>query len=417
MDKLSSICVYSLKFVCIFVLSLILGPESYAQLGPVFTGLSAAAENASTAYSNPAGLTRLDNTEFVLQFTGLYSVSDFVLKEGTTAEGDGPEKNENFIYIPSLYFNKPVGEKLRLGFTFNVPGGIGSDYGDDDWAGRFSLQETTLFYLAFTPVVAYRVTDWLSLGGGISITYVNYDTKAAINNRFENISDGKIELEVDGWGVGFTLATLIEVSPRFRFGVVYRSESEPELKGKPEFKNIGPIRENILRNLGLLGAEVNAEMKTPQSLQAGLYYELNDNISFTLDGMWFNFEEFGAEQVSVGDNSIAVDTEFEDVWAFSVGTKYRLSEKWAVAAGFFYASELSTDENRTLGFPIADIWGTGIGFVRELTGKRRLHFNFNYLGFGDAPIDTEQSDLSGRIVGKFEDNYILGFDIAIVWGL
>ena len=46
-----------------------------------------------------------------------------------------------------------------------------------------------------------------------------------------------------------------------------------------------------------------------------------------------------------------------------------------------------------------------------------LHPNFNYLGFGDAPIETEVNNLSGRIAGEFDENYILGFDIAIVWGL
>jgi len=46
-----------------------------------------------------------------------------------------------------------------------------------------------------------------------------------------------------------------------------------------------------------------------------------------------------------------------------------------------------------------------------------LHPNFNYLGFGDAPIDTEVNKLSGRIAGEFDENFILGFDIAIVWVL
>lgn len=46
-----------------------------------------------------------------------------------------------------------------------------------------------------------------------------------------------------------------------------------------------------------------------------------------------------------------------------------------------------------------------------------LHPNFNYLGFGDAPIETEVNNLSGRIVGEFDENFILGHDIAIVWGL
>jgi len=46
-----------------------------------------------------------------------------------------------------------------------------------------------------------------------------------------------------------------------------------------------------------------------------------------------------------------------------------------------------------------------------------LRPNFNYLGFGDAPIETEVNNLSGRIAGEFDENFIFGFDIAIVCGL
>jgi long-chain fatty acid transport protein len=43
--------------------------------------------------------------------------------------------------------------------------GLAGDYGDS-WAGRYFAEKEALITLSFNPSVSYRVTDWLSVGGG-----------------------------------------------------------------------------------------------------------------------------------------------------------------------------------------------------------------------------------------------------------
>jgi long-subunit fatty acid transport protein len=54
--------------------------QAWAQLGPGFSGLTASADHAVTAYSNPAGMTRLPDTELDTVVTLAYSASKFKLR-------------------------------------------------------------------------------------------------------------------------------------------------------------------------------------------------------------------------------------------------------------------------------------------------------------------------------------------------
>jgi long-chain fatty acid transport protein len=239
-----------------------LGAPAWAQPGPASTGLTAAADNATTAFLNPAGLTRLDQTEIVVDLVFAYAPSYFKLKSETTATGSPPadDSDDDFLLIPSFYLSKPISKRWRFGFSMTIPMGMGADYGDN-WAGRYITQESSLVFVSLTPVVAYKANYWLSIGGGPSITYTQSYSKAAVNNLPEGLPDGRIEYEADGVGVGFNVGTLIEFSPKTRLGVNYRSESEPELETMPEFENIGPVRILALLNAGVLGKKINADLK------------------------------------------------------------------------------------------------------------------------------------------------------------
>ena len=142
---------------------------------------------------------------------------------------------------------------------------------------------------------------------------------------------------------------------------------------------------------------------------------MTDNLALMADGMWIDFDQFGVEQVSVGNNTKSVSSHYKDIWGGSVGAKYRLSDKWATAAGAMYLSEGVDDEHRTLGLPFDRIFGFGGGIERSFGAKSKLHVNLNFYDTGKKKIDTEPTPLSGRIVGEFDDHYSIMLDIAFVW--
>lgn len=387
-----------------------------AQTNPAFTGVTASAENATTAYSNPAGLTRIDHTQLVGLLTIGYSESDFKLKSSSTGTELGSITNDGLFFVPQLFLSVPFKEDWRFGFSLNVPSGIGSDYGED-WPGKYIVQDSSLVFVAATPTLAYRINDNWSLGGGLQFVYTRYEQNSAINNVPEDLPDGQLTLENDGIGLGFTVGVLYELSSQTRFGLSYRSETNPDLEGTPEYTNLGPVREQILKNAGVLGQPLNADLRSPQSVNVGIYHNLGNRWSVTADGAWIDFSEFGLEQVSVGPNTVSYATNYKDMWGGSLGAQYRFSEFWSGAVGAAYLSSGVDDENRTLAMPLDRIWGVGVGVARQLKKKRKIHINLNYYDLGKAPINNAPNELTGQIVGEYEAKFAILLDIGIVWGL
>ena len=399
---------------CAVVAAFVVCGTAIAQSGPAFTGLAATAANAETVYLNPAGMTRLPGMQFSVAPQIAYYNNEFRILPGST-EGAGTSiKDSGFGGIPSVALSYQVNDRWWAGIGLTVPVGFGSEW-PDDWAGRYIVQESTYAAVAATPSLAYRVNDRFSIGASVNLNYIYAETRAAINNAPDALPDGRVEYEGDGIGVGGTLSFLFEPSQRTRFGLVYRSKSETDVEGTPEFTNLGPLRQFVFQQLGILGAPVTTVSTTPQSVGAGVYHELSDDWSLTADIVWADFSEFGFSEVTVGDTTIAVNSSFDDIWAGSLGVKRAINEKWAVSGGVMHATAGADAQSRTLSLLLDRIWGVGIGADYALSEKKDLSFSLTYLDLGDSYIDTQPTPLSGRVVGEFDHRYaiLLGLNYAI----
>jgi long-chain fatty acid transport protein len=74
-----------------------------------------------------------------------------------------------------------VSPELKLGFALTGNFGAPLEY-DEDWVGRYYVQETTVLGLSFLPSIAYKVSDKLSLGASLNAMYGIYKNQVAINN-------------------------------------------------------------------------------------------------------------------------------------------------------------------------------------------------------------------------------------------
>jgi long-chain fatty acid transport protein len=187
----------------LWLASLLLPAVAFAQLGPALAGRSAQAENAVVVNQNAAGLTRLPGLQVVVDTIGVISDNKFEVDDKTTTSGGNPKNDLEYAAVPQLAISYspgdrfgPILERLSVGFGFSIPQGFGTDYGND-WAGRYFAEETTLVFVAAQPAVAARITDWLSLGAGAAIMYVESDTKVAVNNIDPSLDDGTMKLDVD----------------------------------------------------------------------------------------------------------------------------------------------------------------------------------------------------------------------------
>jgi long-chain fatty acid transport protein len=94
-----------------------------------------------------------------------------------------------------------------LSEDFRVGLGIYSNFGlaqnwKDDWVGRYYTQQSTLLGVSFTPAIAYRVIDGLSIGAGLNVMYGYLKQTMAVNTLLPRLQDGKLEVASSAWGVG-----------------------------------------------------------------------------------------------------------------------------------------------------------------------------------------------------------------------
>ena len=366
-----------------------------------FTGLTALADAPDAAFWNPAGITRVPES-LQLQLATAYTHSDFEVEEATFAGGD-PDKQDDINLIPGVYYVKPLNNEWVYGLSVNVPSGFGWDYGKS-WSGRYISREATLAFVAINNSLAYRWDESWSFAGGIQIMYTASESTARVDNIGPR-GDGRIKLDEDGVGAGFTLSTLYELNRETRFGINYRSEIKIDLDGNPEFSNIDNVYLVTLNDLGLLGQEIDVDFTVPQLVQLGLFHQLNDRYSVTADFVWVDMSEFGVTSVSAGPDHVSVESTFEDTYVASIGVGYRWDNRTQVSVGIGYMASPVDDDDRTLYLPLDELWIFGIGVERELDSGDIVTVNLEYIDIGEAPVDQENSPLSGRVKGEYHNNY------------
>ena len=81
-----------------------------------------------------------------------------------------PNSSEAAV-LPSGYVTMQLNDRIWSGLSFNSPFGLSTNFENPGWAGAFYAQSSSLRTYNGAPTVAIKITDWLSVGGGIQIQY------------------------------------------------------------------------------------------------------------------------------------------------------------------------------------------------------------------------------------------------------
>jgi len=381
---------------------------------PANSGLFATADSAETAYINPAGMVRLEETTKTLQGIVAYSFMEFDVDESrTSVSGGDPDKDHTPIVVPAFYYVKPFLENWRFGFSINVPSGFGSDYGGS-WAGRYYTDNYTLVYVGVTPSIAYRIDEHWSIGGSLNLTYTYSESVARINNPGPGQPDGKLEYDADAIGGTGSLSLLYQFNDRTRIGLSYTGEASSDLEGDLSLKGLGPVLEAAIG--GLDGVEIEVENILPQRFQVGLYHEFDTGRYVTADAFWIDFSEFGTGDITVENNGVVTpEGIFDDMWGISLGLGFPRDDRTTWKVGMLYLSEAVDDDDRTMSLRLDRILAVGVGISKKLE-ESRLDLNLNIYNMGDAPVDTGSgSPMRGRVVGESSSPFAIALDIAWHW--
>ena len=385
-------------------------------VGAAAAGWAARAQDAATVFTNPAGMTRLDKSEMLAGVQPLYLHADFSPDSNTTTSGSDGDAS-TWLPAGGLYYVHNLMPKLKIGVSAVGYFGLGLDY-ENDWVGRYYIQEIKLQALGIQPALAYQVTDWLSLGAGVVALYGVLEQKAAVNNIEPNQPDGKLEIKDSDITYQVNLGVLVEPRKGTRFGLTYLSEGDLEFKDQPDFSNLGPGLEAILQANGLLDADIKVEFTMPQAIMFSAFHELTDRLALMGNLGWQEWSEFGKVGIAVTSDdpsSLTVDRNYKDTWHVAVGAQYRVADPWLLTAGVAYDSSMMDDEDRTPDLPLGEMWRFGAGARYGWSQKLSFGMGYTFLWSGDLDMDVNRGPLAGRVSGTYENTSMSFINFYLNW--
>jgi long-chain fatty acid transport protein len=368
--------------------------------GAASAGTNAIANDASTAHTNPAGMTRLDDHGFLTGLAPGFSTVKFSADGDTPSGGGDGGQQGDFLPISSMSYAHKLSDRWRLGMSLLSFAGAALDP-SDDWAGRFETTEISLFTLTFLPSVAVRVTDWLSLGAGAAVTYGNLDIR--VRAPVALLGDPTIRLkDMDDWAAAPVVSVLVEPTPELRFGVVYYGETEFNLDGdiKSPRRNVGdPV----------IPFALELELPMARAVRASGYWDATDEIALVMNSGWEDWSVAKSLPISAANGGTAIPLEFRDTWYLGLGGYYQLNDKWRLQAGFRYDSSALKDRDRTTALPVDRAWTLAAGGLYDFSEKLGLGFAFSWTDLGSGSVNN------ARVRGKYTRNDVFLFNVSLNW--
>ena len=406
--------------------------QSVTAQGNAFAGATAGAEDVSYMAFNPAALGRLDRARLAVEAAYVIPRAELESSSGTTAAGTpilGSTEDDDILpdhLIPAVYAMLPLGETWRAGIGLTVPFGLETSY-SDDWVGRYHGVRSKLATWNINPVLAWRPTPWLSLGGGLQAQFADGQLSNAVDfgsigalrqipGAVPGAQDGFARLDGDDWGYGFTAGVLLEPRVGTRLGLAYRSEIEHRLSGDVDFSGDQAGIANALRAAGAFqdgGGSVDIE--TPATLSFGVVQELGTRWAAMAEIQRINWSSFDELRVEF-DNPLQPDSfaeqDWRDTWFVATGLTFRPSQSLTLRAGVAYDQTPTRDRTRTPRIPDADRYWLAGGLGWTPTDWLTLTASYAHIFLDDSEVDLDAANPDNELSGGLTASYDNAIDVV-----
>lgn len=367
--------------------------QSASGMGNAFAGAAATAEDASTVFYNPAGMSRLEGMQItvgghLIDLSAKFSNSGSSKPAAIVTNplgGNGGDAG-GIAVIPNFYFVMPIGDRVKFGVGVNAPFGLKTEY-DDDWAGRFQGIKSELMTINVNPALSFKVSDTFSIGAGLN--YQRLDTELTNAVVLGPNTEGRAKLKADddawGWNVGF----LFQPMPSTKIGASYRSKLEYTLDGTTT------VTTSTGAFVPTASGATNADLTLPDSFSLSLAQKLNDQWEFLADATFTRWSEINRINIVNSTNGTLRDSlvlDFDNTWRYSIGVNYKLNDGWTLKGGLALdQSPVKGATTRSVRLPDNDRTWVSLGAAMKIMQNGRLDMGYSHLFIKDADINFTRS--------------------------
>lgn len=384
-----------------------LNEQNASGAGVAYAGKAAIGEDASAAWFNPASMSRLKQRQVVLGGHYIDLHGEFI-NEGTTPPPGAPAgRNEGDFgeegYIPNFHLVVPFNEQINFGLSVATPFGLKTDF-QPDWIGRFQGITSDIKSLNINPSMSYKVNSQWSVGAGVSAQKL--DAKLTSSSVVGLGAESLTTIAGDGWGYGFNLGAMGQLTPATRVGVAYRSSIEQDLEGNVTFSGPAAATQN---------SDLVSKIRLPASLSISSVSELNPKWQLLTDATWTEWstiQKLQFDRVDAGGASAPIpvqDYEWKNSWRFAVGGIYKYSDTINLKTGIAYDITPVPDERRKVRLPDENRITLAVGSQYQFDKATTFDVAFQYVMPDKAKIDSTESTATGptRVLGTAEGNAVI----------
>jgi long-chain fatty acid transport protein len=414
--------------------------------GNAYAGAAAYTPNASTVYFNPAGMMQLEGEQISIASHYIDPTSDFDNKgsklattpllgadSGALIAGNDDDGGES-AFVPNFYWVRPIDDNMSFGLGVNSPFGLKTEY-DDDWVGRYHAILSDLKTININPSIGYRVSDKVSIGGGINVMLADVELSSAVdfgsvcaflvtqpmgaaaafcNSPGSSSTDGKGELEADNYddvGLGFNVGLTYMVSDVTTIGVAYRSQVDIDVDGDADFSYAdNPVVEQIMEGSDLFtDTGLGAKVTLPANLSVSIAHRV-DKFTWLADATWTGWSSFDELRIEY-DNPNQPDTvtteNWDDSWRYSVGFDYQATDALVLRAGLALdETPIPSSERRTPRIPGDDRTWVSLGLTYVASDTFTFDVGYSHLFIDDIDIDNTLESavptVNATLTGEYE---------------
>lgn len=385
--------------------------------------------DASSVYFNPANMTQEEGTSILMGSSLIAPRATVDIDESNTTgagvlRADKADLDSKYFLIPSGFITSQVSERIWLGFGNYTEYGMGTEYDPTNYSGRYNALYSELKTVTFSPTIAFKATERLSLGAGLRIMYIQLKHARALPGAgLMPATDGRMKVTADDISLGYLLSASYAATDDLDIGLVYRSRIDHKLhgEGKIDYANAGERATS----------DGFGKITLPASLTGGINYQITSKWSVgtaltwtewsTFDNLTLVFDDAILPGIGGNHSENTDEKKWKDVYRLGLGTEYKFDETWAVQGSYTYDMAPNNSDYADFLIPPGDRHLLGAG-VTYTTGDWSFGFGYAFLMMfnGDGTAKTLSTgvpalDLSSEFDCGFAYSHILSASVGFTF--
>ncbi|HET7774768.1 MAG TPA: outer membrane protein transport protein [Azospira sp.] len=362
--------------------------QSASGLGNAFAGSAAVAENASTIYYNPAGMTQLQgrNASIGANFIDLSAKYTNKPRGATSLPAQAVDGGDDGL-VPNGYLSYQLNDKWWLGIGIGAPFGMRTNY-QRGWTGSVTAMDTDIKSMNINPSVAYKVNDAFSVGFGLD--YMKFKATYSQNAGALGVLTVKGDDTAWGWNAG----ALWNLSERTRLGLSYRSEIKQNLTG------------NYTTSTPFNGA-AGLNLTLPETWILSAYHKLNDRVELLADVSqtgWSSVPEIliKVPTLTPVGGQVKKPYHWGDTLRVALGANYAVNDAFKLRFGVAFDEGVVSDQYRTARLPDQKRTWLTVGAQYKTSKDSAIDVGYAYIASKTASVHDPVAGTPLYLDGEFK---------------